>query len=136
MKKKLIAAAVLAAFVSTAADARGGRGGFSGGRSFSRPSASRTVKINKRVEAPTIKKTSPSAATPAPTAKTSLQKPQTPAPAASSNLPKPVPVAKNNSRDNDGDGGFFSSLFGAFFGSAIYHWLFGSEGDEDEASKP
>lgn len=36
MKKILLAAVLAAFFVSTAADARGGRG-FSGGRSFSRP---------------------------------------------------------------------------------------------------
>lgn len=36
MKKAIVAAMVVAFFVSTAAEARGGRG-FSGGRSFSRP---------------------------------------------------------------------------------------------------
>ena len=42
MKKAIVAAIAVAFFVSTAADARGGRG-FSGGRSFSRPSAVRSV---------------------------------------------------------------------------------------------
>lgn len=41
MKKILLAAVVAAFFISTAADARGGRG--FGGRSFSRPSAVRSV---------------------------------------------------------------------------------------------
>lgn len=41
MKKILLAAVVAAFFISTAADARGGRG-FSGGRSFSRPAPART----------------------------------------------------------------------------------------------
>lgn len=41
MKKILLAAVVAAFFISTAADARGGRG--FGGRSFSRPSAARSV---------------------------------------------------------------------------------------------
>ena len=41
MKKILLAAVLAAFFVSTAADARGGRG-FSGGRSFSRPAPART----------------------------------------------------------------------------------------------
>lgn len=43
MKKSLIVTAVAAAcmIATTAADAKGGRGGFSGGRSFSRPSVTR-----------------------------------------------------------------------------------------------
>lgn len=41
MKKAIVAAIVVAFFVSTAAEARGGRG-FSGGRSFSRPAPART----------------------------------------------------------------------------------------------
>lgn len=43
MKKSLIVIAVAAAcmIATTAADAKGGRGGFSGGRSFSRPSVTR-----------------------------------------------------------------------------------------------
>ena len=41
MKKAIGAAIAVAFFVSTAADARGGRG-FSGGRSFSRPAPART----------------------------------------------------------------------------------------------
>ena len=41
MKKVIIAAIAAAHFVSTAAEARGGRG-FSGGRSFSRPAPART----------------------------------------------------------------------------------------------
>ena len=41
MKKAIVAAIAVAFFVSTAADARGGRG-FSGGRSFSRPAPART----------------------------------------------------------------------------------------------
>ena len=41
MKKILLAAVVAAFFVSTAADARGGRG-FSGGRSFSRPAPTKS----------------------------------------------------------------------------------------------
>lgn len=41
MKKILLAAVLAAFFVSTTADARGGRG-FSGGRSFSRPAPART----------------------------------------------------------------------------------------------
>lgn len=42
MKKAIVAAIAVAFFISTAAEARGGRG-FSGGRSFSRPSAVRSV---------------------------------------------------------------------------------------------
>lgn len=41
MKKAIVAAIAVAFFVSTAAEARGGRG-FSGGRSFSRPAPART----------------------------------------------------------------------------------------------
>lgn len=41
MKKAIVAAIVVAFFVSTAAEARGGRG-FSGGRSFSRPAPAKT----------------------------------------------------------------------------------------------
>ena len=41
MKKAIVAAIAVAFFVSTAAEARGGRG-FSGGRSFSRPAQART----------------------------------------------------------------------------------------------
>jgi hypothetical protein len=41
MKKAIVAAIVVAFFVSTAAEARGGRG-FSGGRSFSRPTPAKT----------------------------------------------------------------------------------------------
>lgn len=41
MKKILLAAVLAAFFVSTAADARGGRG-FSGGRSFSRPAPTKS----------------------------------------------------------------------------------------------
>lgn len=54
MKKILLAAVLAAFFVSTAADARGGRG-FSGGRSFSRPAPTksyapkRTTVINQTV---------------------------------------------------------------------------------------
>lgn len=41
MKKAIVAAIVVAFFVSTAAEARGGRG-FSGGRSFSRPATTKS----------------------------------------------------------------------------------------------
>lgn len=41
MKKAIVAAIAVAFFVSTAAEARGGRG-FSGGRSFSRPSPTKS----------------------------------------------------------------------------------------------
>ena len=41
MKKAIVAAMVVAFFVSTAAEARGGRG-FSGGRSFSRPAPTKS----------------------------------------------------------------------------------------------
>lgn len=41
MKKAIVAAIVVAFFVSTAAEARGGRG-FSGGRSFSRPAPTKS----------------------------------------------------------------------------------------------
>lgn len=41
MKKAIVATIAVAFFVSTAAEARGGRG-FSGGRSFSRPAPART----------------------------------------------------------------------------------------------
>lgn len=41
MKKAIVAAIAVAFFVSTAAEARGGRG-FSGGRSFSRPAPAKT----------------------------------------------------------------------------------------------
>lgn len=54
MKKAIVAAIAVAIFVSTAAEARGGRG-FSGGRSFSRPAPTksyapkRTTVINQTV---------------------------------------------------------------------------------------
>lgn len=64
MKKAIVAAIVVAFFVSTAAEARGGRG-FSGGRSFSRPAPTKsyapkrttvvkknTTVINQTVTAP------------------------------------------------------------------------------------
>lgn len=65
MKKILLAAVVAAFFVSTAADARGGRG-FSGGRSFSRPAPAKTyapkrttvVKKNTTVINQTVNQTS------------------------------------------------------------------------------
>ena len=41
MKKAIVAAIAVAFFVSTAAEARGGRG-FSGGRSFSRPAPTKS----------------------------------------------------------------------------------------------
>ena len=41
MKKAIVAAIAVAFFVSTAAEARGGRG-FSGGRSFSRPATTKS----------------------------------------------------------------------------------------------
>lgn len=41
MKKAIVAAMVVAFFISTAAEARGGRG-FSGGRSFSRPATTKS----------------------------------------------------------------------------------------------
>lgn len=67
MKKILLAAVVAAFFVSTAADARGGRG-FSGSRSFSRPAPARTyapkrstvVKKNTTVINQTVTQTSTS----------------------------------------------------------------------------
>ena len=46
MKKAIVAAIAVAFFVSTAAEARGGRG-FSGGRSFSRPAPARTYAPNR-----------------------------------------------------------------------------------------
>ena len=46
MKKILLAAVLAAFFVSTAADARGGRG-FSGGRSFSRPAPTKSYAPNR-----------------------------------------------------------------------------------------
>lgn len=46
MKKAIVAAMVVAFFVSTAAEARGGRG-FSGGRSFSRPAPTKSYAPNR-----------------------------------------------------------------------------------------
>jgi hypothetical protein len=46
MKKAIVAAIAVVFFVSTAAEARGGRG-FSGGRSFSRPAPARTYAPNR-----------------------------------------------------------------------------------------
>jgi hypothetical protein len=48
MKKAIVAAIAVAFFVSTAAEARGGRG-FSGGRSFSRPAPARTYAPKRTV---------------------------------------------------------------------------------------
>ena len=67
MKKAIVAAIAVAFFVSTAAEARGGRG-FSGGRSFSRPAPARTyapkrttvVKKNTTVVNQTVNQTSTS----------------------------------------------------------------------------
>lgn len=67
MKKAIVAAIAVAFFVSTAADARGGRG-FSGGRSFSRPAPARTyapkhttvVKKNTTVVNQTVHQNTPS----------------------------------------------------------------------------
>lgn len=46
MKKAIVAAIAVAFFVSTAAEARGGRG-FSGGRSFSRPAPTKSYAPNR-----------------------------------------------------------------------------------------
>lgn len=66
MKKAIVAAIAVAFFVSTAADARGGRG-FSGGRSFSRPAPAKTyapkrttvVKKNTTVINQTVNQSAP-----------------------------------------------------------------------------
>jgi len=65
MKKAIVAAIAVAFFVSTVAEARGGRG-FSGGRSFSRPAPAKTyapkrttvVKKNTTVINQTVNQTS------------------------------------------------------------------------------
>lgn len=65
MEKAIVAAIVVAFFVSTAAEARGGRG-FSGGRSFSRPAPTKSyapkrttvVKKNTTVINQTVNQTS------------------------------------------------------------------------------
>ena len=65
MKKAIVAAIAVAFFVSTAAEARGGRG-FSGGRSFSRPAPTKSyapkrttvVKKNTTVINQTVNQTS------------------------------------------------------------------------------
>jgi len=66
MKKALVAAIAVAFFVSTAAEARGGRG-FSGGRSFSRPAPTKSyapkrttvVKKNTTVINQTVNQSAP-----------------------------------------------------------------------------
>lgn len=66
MKKAIVAAIAVAFFVSTAAEARGGRG-FSGGRSFSRPATTKSyapkrttvVKKNTTVINQTVKQSAP-----------------------------------------------------------------------------
>lgn len=66
MKKAIVAAIAVAFFVSTAAEARGGRG-FSGGRSFSRPAPAKTyapkrttvVKKNTTVINQTVNQSAP-----------------------------------------------------------------------------
>jgi hypothetical protein len=62
MKKAIVAAIAVAFFVSTAAEARGGRG-FSGGRSFSRPAPTKSyttvVKKNTTVINQTVNQSAP-----------------------------------------------------------------------------
>ena len=66
MKKAIVAAMVVAFFISTAAEARGGRG-FSGGRSFSRPATTKSyapkrttvVKKNTTVINQTVNQSAP-----------------------------------------------------------------------------
>lgn len=94
MKKAIVAAIVVAFFVSTAAEARGGRGGF-GGRSFSRPAPTKQY-------------------APKPTKRTTIVKKNTTV----------INQTVHQSAPTSSGGGFWSSMFGATAGSmagnAIY----------------
>ena len=110
LQKPLIVAALAAVclIVTTAAEARGGRGGFSGGRSFSRPSVTR---VAPRPQAP----------------KTIVKKNTT-----------IINQSHTTNAAPASSGGFWSNLFGTtagvVAGSAIYNAL--TDDDKDKQAAP
>lgn len=110
MKKTILAAIVLAAFVSVNADARGARG-FSGGRSFS----------SRSYRAPALKPRPRSAVTPKST-------------------PSPTNKNRSSNENDESNGsGFWSGVFGAAAGSmagnVVYDALTEDEKDASETDQ-
>ena len=116
MKKLFCAVVAAMMLVSTAADARGGRG-FSGGRSFSRPSAAKIHAPKRSV----VKSSS--------TATTST---------STSGTPYVAPPARSDKRDEDDSttGGFWSMLFGSAVGSTAGNAAYDTVTDDKKKEAP
>lgn len=120
MKKLCAVLLATMMFASTAADAKGGRG-FGGGRSFSRPSATKSHAPKR----PTVKRENASKTTSS----------------TSSSVPPAVvlPSSKREDKREDSEsGGFWSTLFGSVAGSmagnAIYDAV--TDAEKKEAAPP
>lgn len=115
---KKLCAVLLAAmmFASTAADAKGGRG-FSGGRSFSRPSSTKTYAPKR----PAVKRKSTTTTPSTTTAGTPIVA---------------QPTKKREESESESSGGFWSTLFGSVAGSMVGNALYDAMTDDEQQEAP
>lgn len=120
MKKLCAVLLAVMMFASTAADAKGGRGS-GGGRSFSRPSATKSHAPKR----PTVKRENASKTTSSTSSSAPLAVVQTPS-------------KREDKREDSESGGFWSTLFGSVAGSmagnAIYDAI--TDDEKKEAAPP
>lgn len=115
MKKLCAVLLAVMMFASTAADAKGGRG-FSGGRSFSRPSSTKTYAPKR----PTVKRKSTA----------------TPAPSTSGAPIVAQPTKKREESESESSGGFWSTLFGSAAGSMAGNAVYDAVTDDEKREAP
>lgn len=115
MKKLCAVLLATMMFASTAADAKGGRG-FSGGRSFSRPSSTKTYAPKR----PIVKRKSTA----------------TPAPSTSSAPIVAQPTKKREESESESSGGFWSTLFGSVAGSMAGNAVYDAVTDDEKKEAP
>lgn len=115
MKKLCAVLLAVLMFASTAADAKGGRG-FSGGRSFSRPSVAKTY-APKRTTVKRESATTPSTST--------------------SGTPIVAQTTKKREEaESESSGGFWSTLFGSVAGSMVGNALYDAMTDDEQQEAP
>lgn len=120
MKKLCAVLLATMMFASTAADAKGGRG-FSGGRSFSRPSSTKTYAPKR----PTVKRENASKTTSSTSSSAPLAVVQTPS-------------KREDKREDSESGGFWSMFFGSAAGSMAGNAVYDAVTDDEkkEAAVP